>query len=348
MAISFVSNKKATVTIADPSGYKGAQDFVFNADIANNVYLNASKQRAVISEILSTVRNGQAQVILDSEMTLGSVAVNELRRSYIFDHDTFGVASDRANSNRMSGNNIVLSDADANRYYALYSLKGSVTVSAANAKIIKGSGTLADPLIFQYLNTQTIPVIKSADAKDIVCCSTSPYNTVDMIPYVNLNITDEQITVASEKIGKAQGTIVFKYVEPKRRAAATTTGFKTILTLYADANNYFALVKEATGYRVRYVRNGAQIAFSQITADSTNPVETVALSWNKGVIVLLINGVMYQNTGTPGIGADFIASYARILSANTHWGTISPCAALTNLVTYDRALTFEEMKKASW
>lgn len=99
---------------------------------------------------------------------------------------------------------------------------------------------------------------------------------------------------------------------------------------------------------MQQLRNGAQISFSQITADSTNPVETVALSWNKGVIVLLINGVMYQNTGTPGIGVDFIASYARILSANTHWGTISPCAALTNLVTYDRALSFEEMKKASW
>ena len=355
MATSFKSNRAATVFIKDVAGYKGPADFIFNADFSNEIYLKKSGA-ASLSEILTSTRNSASSILLNAELEHRSVQANQLRRSYIPDYGTYGILADLSNEDRLENPDwaqVYLPDAIGNSVWSIYALQGSATLSSTDVVILSGLGTLESPQYFKYKNTQYPKISRLDGAKAVCCVAVTPFYQTPFIPYFNsITSVDERLNIAANFIKGASGTAIIRYLEPKRQIplGQGIVIEKPLLKLEANNLTYFALAKQQHTEKLvaRYFINGSEAGFlpiSNLIAKNTG-INTVAVTWQKGVFNVAVNGSVIQLAGL-SMGSTFSVTAATVLSIIDGWISRSSNNALLNLITYDRALSTSELTIAT-
>lgn len=350
MSVIFKSNVRATAVIQNISGFQGPLDFTANADFSNNQYIK-NGLKSSINEIIKAP-NQQPNPVLINEF--GDVSISpsaQARRSYLVEHSTFGLLNAVANSNcyNIAANLITLPETNV-RAYALYACKGSAQITELDLSkitVIKGTGTLKDPLIFYYKSSTTLNVLKSSDAENIVCVSL----VGNRVPYAPFGapgaVIDSTKNIDISLINQSEFTIVLRVIEPKRGLDASMNGIATYLKIVQDATNAVTVAKaRGSDLRTNFLKNGVSEAAWQ-AAETNRQLDTLVLTLKNGIVRCALNGTILPHPNI-SISSTFKATAIEIMTQDEAWGSGSPESALLNLIVYNRALTLEEMAKCSF
>lgn len=343
MSVIFRSNVRATATINKRIGFQGPKDFTANADFSNNIYVK--KGKSVVAEDILSAEDQLSFLVLDNDLGDVSFSPNgKLRRSYLVEHGTYGVLCSVSNTNYFFKDRDCIELPEQNvKTYALYACKGRVDLeNKSNVTILKGSGTLKDPLIFDYKNLTVLKVIKSDGAETIVCTA-----TVDSrVPYAPFSIQTTNVDVKkyidTSLITPKEFTLVMRVVEPIRGVDEPMIGIATYLKIIQDENNALTIAK-ARNYdlRTNVLKLGEANANWQ-AAEVNQTLDTLAIRLKNGQFRVALNGTLMPETHYK-LDSSFIASSIYLMAADEQWESDYPESALLNLVVYDRALSNDEM-----
>ena len=144
------------------------------------------------------------------------------------------------------------------------------------------------------------------------------------------------------------GAIVLRFGFPLRRVDVLSTETKPVFLLKQDANNYVAAYfNKDRLLTLRFYENGTQTYFGVAQKPLKDGINTLALSWQNGVISLMLNGFEFIKMGAKTMSASFNVTTITLFSKLENWVNTSSEAAIFNLVTYDHSLSVESMAKAS-
>ncbi|MFW1700885.1 hypothetical protein ACG9WR_01510 [Acinetobacter pittii] len=359
MALSFTSNKKATNVISDASGYKGPLDYYVNADIANNVYLvqlDGNKTYGNMEELFQVARSSSRGRVLDEELNISEVIANFPRRSYLPAYDSFGILIEESRYNFFDQSTLVTKKTSAlpsnTNTFACYALGGAAKASASEVNIIGGIGTYDDPQFFTLKSggTVTPTITVSGNPKAVQVEQLIAKLSASAVPSASAATkAAESMSIPAENIfTSTQGCIVLNILENKPNTENGKSGYVPYFQVGFDENNYLAMNRrvERNTLTLRLFKEGSEVLASQVALSTLN--NKVALSWNNGVISYAVNGISYNVNTT--MNAAFKANTVRLLSAISGWVSADGNAALSNMITYDRALSLAELEKAtlSW
>lgn len=359
MALSFTSNKKATNVISDASGYKGPLDYFLSADIANDVYFiqsNGNKEYSPMDEVFKVARSSSQGHVLDENLNISKVNANFPRRSYLPAYDTFGILIEEARYNFFDQSTLATKKTNAlpstTNTFACYALGGAAKASASEVDIIGGTGTCNDPQFFTLKSggTLTPTVTVSGSPKAIQVEQLIAKTSASAVPSVSAATkASESMSIPTTDIfTSTQGCIILNILENKPSINNGKSNYTPYFQIKHDENNYLAMNRrvERNILTLRLFKDGSEVLVPQIAL--TTPKNQIAISWNNGVISYAVNGKAYSVNTT--MDANFKANTVRLLSAVSGWVAADGNAALANLVAYSRALTLEELAKAttSW
>lgn len=353
MAITFTSDKISTRYIKDVSGYKGDKDFTANISFADNLAVNKNWDKININDVLSTARQSKASVLLSSDLNNYNIIDNNtLRISYIPDYASKGLIASNFSSSILTST--LATSASPNVpgiIYALYTTDAAGYLSiAANSdvEIINGDGTFAKPLMFKVKNATTINIVRNNGAQNAHI--TMPVeNSLPFLPhYQSISITADTLTVNPTLINGVSGAIVLRFGFPLRRIDVLSTETKPVFLLKQDANNYVAAYfNKDRLLTLRFYENGSQTHFMVAQKPLKDGINTLALSWQNGVISMMLNGLDFIAMGAKVMSASFNVKTIALFSKLEDWVNSHSEAAIFNLVTYDHSLSVASMAKAS-
>ncbi|HAV4218476.1 TPA: hypothetical protein JIQ04_002023 [Acinetobacter baumannii] len=359
MALSFTSNKKATNVISDASGYKGPLDYFLNADIANHVYLiqsNGNKVYGTMEELFQVERSSMRGHVFNEKLEISEVSANTPRRTYLPAYDTFGILIEEARYNFFNQSTLVSKPTNAlpstTNTFACFAVNGSAKASASDVNIISGSGTYSDPQFFTLKTggtlTPMISVTGAPTAVQVEQLIAKP--SASAVPGVSAAIKSAETMSmpASAIFTSTQGCIVLNILENIPDVNNGASGYVPYLQIQFNENNYLAMNRrvERNLLTLRLFKDGSEVLAPQIAL--TTSKNQVAVSWNNGVISYAVNGKSYSLN--VAMNADFKATSVKLLSAIEGWVVASGNASLSNVITYNRALSLTELEKAtaSW
>lgn len=346
MSVIFKSNIRATAVIRNVSGFQGPKDFIASADFSNNQYLK-NGLNVNFDEIVSAQTQLSNFVLLNEYGDTAKAQSAKARRSYLVEHNTFGLLNSGGNSNYyyFESNSILLPETNV-RPYALYACKGFAKIADSDLSkitVTKGTGTLKDPFIFYYKSAASLKINKSEDAEDVVCTSLVNFR-VPFAPFGVPGAAFDSVKILTESSFSANElTIVMRIIEPIRGLATPMSGIANLIKFIQDNSNAITVAKaRGSDLRTNILRNGAALASWQ-AAETNKALDTLVFTVKNGTIRCALNGTILPliNEKMP---ANFNISKIEIMTADTQWGTGMPEAALLNLVTYNRALSLEEMQ----
>ncbi|QIC69828.1 hypothetical protein [Acinetobacter indicus] len=359
MALSFTSNKKATNIISDASGYKGPLDYILNADIVNNLYFTQHDGVKVygsmegIFQVARTSSNGQ---VLDEDLNISRVAANTPRRSYLPSYDLFGIVIEEGRYNFFNQSTLVTKETNklpsTTNTFACYALEGSAQASASEVDIISGTGTYDDPQFFTLKSggTLTPTITVSGTPKAVQVEQLIDKSSASAIPSVTAAMkAAESMSIPADSIfPETQGCLVLNILENKPNVENGKSIYIPYFQISSDENNYLAMNRrvERNTLTLRLFKGGSEVLASQVALATTN--NKIAISWNNGVVSYAVNGTSYSVNTT--MDANFKANTVQLLSAISNWVAASGNSALANMIAYNRALTLDELAKAttSW
>jgi hypothetical protein len=359
MALSFTSNKKATNVISDASGYKGPLDYFLSADIANDVYFiqsNGNKGYAPMDEVFQVERTSSKGRVFNEKLEISEVSANTPRRTYLPAYDTFGILIEEARYNFFDQSTLATKKTNAlpstTNTFACYALGGSAKASASEVNVIGGTGTYNDPQFFTLKSggtlTPTITVSGSPTAVQVEQLLAKL--SASAVPSVSAatKAAESMSIPAANIFTSTQGCIVLNILENKPNVNNGKSYYIPYVQIGFDENNYLAMNRrvERNTLTLRLFKDGSEVLGSQIAL--TTSKNQVAVSWSNGVISYAVNGTSYSVSIT--MNTNFKANAVRLLSAVSGWVTADGNAALSNMIIYNRALTLEELAKAtkSW
>ena len=355
MAITFTSDKISTRYIKDVSGYMGDNDFTANISFADNLAVNKNWDKININDVLSTVRTSKASVLLSSDLNnYNIIDSNTLRLSYIPDYASKGLIISNFSSALIastSATSASLKKDIAGSPYALYTTDavGYLSIAAnSDVEIINGDGTFAKPLVFSVKNDTTINIVRNNGAQN-AHISTPIQNGLPFLPnYQFIGISPDILTVNPELINGASGAIVLRFGLPSRRTNRLSIETKPVFLLKQDASNYVAAYFGKDGLlQLRFYENGAQTYHMSAQKPLKDGINTLALSWQNGVISMMLNGIDFIAIGAKVMSVSFNVKTVALFSKLEDWVTTSAEAAIFNLVTYDHSLSVASMARAS-
>lgn len=355
MAITFTSDKISTRYIKDVSGYMGDNDFTANISFADNLAVNKNWDKININDVLSTVRTSKASVLLSSDLNNYNIIDNNaLRLSYIPDYASKGLIVSNFSSSILTSTlatSASLTTNMASSPYALYTTDavGYLSIAAnSNVEIVNGDGTFAKPLIFNVKNDTTINIVRNNGAQN-AHISTPIQNGLPFLPnYQFIGINTDTLTVNPTLINGVSGAIVLRFGFPLRRVDVLSTEMKPVFLLKQDADNYVAAYFDKGGLlQLRFYENGAQTHYMTAQKPLKDGINTLALSWQNGVISMMLNGIDFIAMGAKVMSASFNIATIALFSKLESWVPTSAEAAIFNLVTYDHSLSVASMARAS-
>ena len=343
MAVIFKSNVKATTTIKKKIGFQGPIDFTASADFSNNIYLKNGK--SVVAEDILSVEDQLAFLVLDNDAGDISLSPNgKLRRSFLVEHGIYGALCSSSNTNFFFKDRDCVQLPEENVItYALYACKGSVDLKEkSNVTILRGSGTLKDPLIFNYKNSTILKVTQSEDAENIVCTAIAGMR----VPFAPFGIQTTNIDVKKyldvSLIKPQEFTLVMRVIEPIRGIDEPMTGIATYIKIIQDDDNALTIAKARNSdLRTNVLKQGEGEADWQ-AADVNQIVDTLAIRVKDGQFRVVLNGILMPEAQVK-LDSSFVASQIYLMAADEQWGSDYPESALLNVVVYDRALSNDEM-----
>ncbi|MDV2440700.1 hypothetical protein QR665_14650 [Acinetobacter gerneri] len=359
MALSFTSNKKATNVISDASGYKGPLDYFLSADIANDVYFiqsNGNKEYAPMDEVFQVARSSSRGRVFDENLNISEVGANFPRRSYLPAYDTFGILIEEARYNFFDQSTLATKKTNAlpstTNTFACYALGGSAKASASEVDIIGGTGTYNDPQFFTLKSggTLTPTITVSGSPKAIQVEQLVAKTSASAVPSVSAatKAAESMSIPATDIFTSTQGCIILNILENKPNINNGKSGYIPYVQIRFDENNYLAMNRrvERNTLTLRLFKDGSEVLASQVALSTLN--NKVALSWNNGVVSYAVNGTAYSLS--VAMNANFKATSVKLLSTITDWVAASGNASLSNMITYNRALSLTELEKAtaSW
>lgn len=359
MALTFTSNKKATNVISDASGYKGPLDYFVNADIASDIYFvqnNGQRIYGTIAEMFQVARTSARGHIFNQNLEISEVPANTPRRTYLPAYDTFGILIEEARFNFFDQSTLVTKSVSAlpvnTNTFACYAFGGIAKASASQVDIIGGSGTYSDPQFFKLKSggtaTPTITITGSPTAVQVE--QLVQKLSASVVPGVSAltKAAESMTTPASGLFLTTQGCLVLNILENTPNGLSGASGYAPYFQISFDENNYLAMNRrvERNILTLRVFKEGTEILAPQVALATLN--NKIAISWDNGKISYAINGVAYEITTL--MNANFKANAIRLLSAVSGWVAADGNSALANMITYNRALTLEELAKAttSW
>lgn len=359
MALSFTSNKKATNVISDASGYKGPLDYFLNADIVNNLYFtqhDGVKVYDPMESIFQVARTSPRGHVLDEELNIIEVAANTPRRSYLPSYDSFGIVIEEARYNFFDQSTLVTKKTNnlpsTTNTFACYALEGSAQASSSEVDIISGTGTYDDPQFFTLKidGTLTPTITVSGTPKAVQVEQLISKSSASAIPSVSsvMKAVESMSIPADSIFPETQGCLVLNILENKPTVDSGKSNYVSYFQISSDKNNYLAMNRhvERNTLTIRLFKDGSEVLASQVALATSN--NKIAISWNNGVISYAVNGTSYSVNTT--MDANFKANTVQLLSAISNWVSISGNSALANMIAYNRALTLDELAKAttSW
>ena len=359
MALTFTSNKRASNIISDASGFKGALDYAVNADIVNNTYViqnNGEHVSVAISDIFQVARTTPRGQILDENLKVSVVPANTPRRTYLPSYATYGILIEEARFNFFDQSTFVTKPSNAlpvtTNTFACYAIGGSAKVSASQVDIISGSGTYSDPQYFTLKSggtvTPTVTIAGSPTSVQVEQLVAKP--SASAVPSASATTkTAESMTLpAADLFLSTQGCLVLHILENTPPVDDGKSGYTPYFQISFDESNYLAMNRriDRDVLTLRVFKDGTEMLAPQVALTSLE--NTVAISWNNGEILYAVNGTAYKPPVS--MNANFKANAIRLLSAISGWVSADGNSALANMITYNRALTLEELAKAtkSW
>lgn len=359
MALSFLSNKKASQIISDGSGYKGPMDYLFNMDVPNDDYFVLSEGNRIPMELgylVSSSRTTNAGRSLNEEMAVSIVPADVPRRTYLPSAKTYGVLAEEIRYNFFDQKEPIASRTTTmlpvtTNFFACFAIGGTAKVSATEVDIIKGTGSYEDPMFFKLKEggTQTPMVTVSPGGYAVQVEQLIGKRSASVVPSrTGLAKSPEEITLLETALGGDMGSAVFRIIENDRRVEHTASEYIPYVQFMQDESNYVAMNRrhDNNTLTLRLFKDGSEVSVSQIAlVTGTN---TIAVSWHRGVVSFAVNGVAYDVPAT--MSPTFKPAKVSFLSKIGTWVTVPGNGALSNLIGYDRALTLEELARAttSW
>ena len=343
MAVIFKSNVRATATIKKKIGFQGPNDFTANADFSNDLYFKRGK--VVSAEDILSAQDQLSFLVFDNDLGDVSLSPNsKLRRSFLVEYGTYGVLCSAANTNFFLKDKDCIQLPEKNvKTYALNACKGSVDLlEKTKVTVLKGSGTLKDPLIFNYKDSTVLKVIKSPDAENIVCTA-----IVDLrVPFAPFGIQTTNIDVKKyvdvTLIKPKEFTLVLRVAEPLRGLEGTMTGIATYLKIIQDSANALTVAKARNSdLRTNVLKQGEANANWQ-AAEVNKTIDTLVIRVKNGQFRMALNGTLMPETYYK-LDSGFTATSIYLMAADEQWESDYPESALLNFVVYDRALSNDEM-----
>lgn len=358
MALSFTSNKRATQVINDSSGYRGPMDYLFNLDIPNDEYFllnNGQRVHKNLEYFLTVSRSSSNGKIFDDQLNILDVPSNTARRTYLPAYDTYGVLIEEARYNFFNQTPLesksVSTLPQTTNIFACFAMGGTAEVSPTEVDIISGDGSYENPMFFTLKSggTRTPFVTLSAGVTAVQVEQLLGKRTPSVVPSrSSATKSAESMIIPDGALEKDQGCIILHILESKRKAASTASEYTPYFQIKHDENNYIAANRRMDNnvFTLQVFKSGAESSVTQLAVTSSK--NKVAVSWDKGVIRFALNGVSYSLNDS--MDATFSPRYIGLLSAISTWVKDSGNASLANLVAYSRALTLEELAKAttSW
>lgn len=359
MALSFTSNKKATNVISDSSGYKGPMDYLFNVDIPNDEYFALNNGQRIYHELdyfLNVSRTSTSGKVFDDQLNIGEVPPNTARRTYLPAYDTYGVLIEEARYNFFDQANPMVSKVTSSlplttNIFACFAVGGTAKVSATEVDIIGGMGSYDDPMFFtlKSAGTRTPFVTLSGGVTAVQVEQLVGKRTASVVPSRSASTkAAETMKILESALGTKQGCIVLHILENLRLASHASSEYAPYFQIQHDENNYVAANRrlDMNVLTLRIFKGGSEVSAPQLALTSTK--NKIAVSWDNGVISFAVNGVSYSVDES--MGSTFSPSTFGLLSVITNWVLITGNAALANLIAYGRALSLEELAKAtkSW
>lgn len=358
MALSFTSNKRATQVISDSSGYRGPNDYLFNLDIPNDEYFVLDSGQRIHEELdyfLNVSRSSSSGKIFDDQLNILDVPPNTARRTYLPAYDTYGVLIEEArynffNQTPLESKPVSILPQTTN-IFACFAMGGTAKVSATEVDIIGGAGSYDNPMFFtlKSAGTRTPFVTLSADVTAVQVEQLVGKRTASVVPSRSAATkAAESMRILDGALQKEQGCIVLHILESKRKATHTASEYTPYFQIKHDEDNYIAANRrmDRSVFTLQLFKSGAEVLATQLAVASSK--NKIAVSWEKGAIRFAVNGVSYSLDER--MDATFSPQNIGLLSTISTWVRDPGNAALTNLVAYDRALTLEELAKAttSW
>ena len=358
MALSFTSNKRATQVINDSSGYRGPMDYLFNLDVPNDEYFVVDSGQRIYENLdyfLNVSRSSTNGKIFDNQLNILEVPPNTARRTYLPAYDTYGVLIEEArfnffNQTPLESKSVSILPQTTN-IFACFAMGGTAKVSATEVDIIGGDGSYGNPMFFKLKSagTRTPFVTLSAGVTAVQVEQLVGKRTASVVPSrSSATKAAESMYIIDGALQKDQGCIVLHILESKRKAAYTDSEYTPYFQIKHDENNYIAANRrmDRNVFTLQLFKSGAEVLATQLAVASLK--NKVAVSWDNGAIRFAVNGVCYSLDER--MDATFSPPTVGLLSAISTWVKDPGNAALANLVAYSRALTLEELAKAttSW
>lgn len=358
MALSFTSNKRATQVISDSSGYIGAQDYLFNLDIQNDEYFaleDGQRTYIELDYVLNVSRSSTNGKIFDDQLNISDVPPNTARRTYLPAYDTYGVLIEEARYNFFNQTTLeskaVSTLPQTTNIFACFAMGGTAKVSATEVDIIGGEGSYENPMFFtlKSAGTRTPFVTLSEGVTAVQVEQLLGKKTASVVPSRSAATkVAEDMHILDGALQSDQGCIVLHILESTRNPELTTSEYIPYFQIKHDDNNYIAANRRMDRgvFTLQLFKSGAEVLATQLALTSLK--NKVAVSWERGIIRFAVNGVSYSLVER--MNAAFAPQRIGLLSVISTWVRYSGNASLTNLVAYNRALTLDELAKAttSW
>ena len=355
MATTFRSNQVATRFIKDVSGYAGDQNYLLSADFAQGVYKNGNGQSFGLNTVLSTSRATVATVLNSTELNdYAVIPANTLRHSYLPEFKTKGIISTAYNFTILAtptATSVTVSAdfASSGTIFSIFTTEsGTLDLTGTGLVKLQGDGSFDNPLFFRATAATTLNIVRNGDARNVYCYFGAGGRALFIPNYGQVNPEIDDLTIDSSKFTKSTGTMVMRWVEPKRKYTPASQPVP-ILLLKQDNNTYFALYRStANALSARFYVNGVEleVKISKTELNPDNPM-TVGVSWLNGEIVLSYNSER-MDFAQLKMGTSFTVNTIKVLSGLEQWLPQNGLSALLNLVTYDRALSYSELKTATY
>ncbi|EPF6186957.1 hypothetical protein PX039_09875 [Acinetobacter baumannii] len=355
MATTFRSNQVATRFIKDVSGYAGPQDYYLSADFAQGIYKNSLGDIFDINSVIATNRPTVATVLNSPDFKdYAVVLANQLRLSYIPDFKTKGIISTAYNFTilaRSDATTLTVSAdfASSGTIFCLYTTEeGTVDLIGNNVVKLQGDGSFLNPLFFKATAATTLNIVRSGGALNVYCYFSAGGKAPFIPNFGQVNPELDALMINPARFTKSTGSLVMRWIEPTRKYLPSSAA-TPLLLLKQDENTYFALYRDTGNFlRARFYANGIELEVKQAkTVLDPNTPMTVGVSWSSGEIVLAYN-TERMDFAQLKLPTNFVVNSIKVLGGLEQWLPQQTLCALLNLITYNRALTFDDLKTATY